>query len=362
MRNVCVNGYGISSALGGKRTAGGAFRAGINRFGADREFTNFVQGNEEPEPISVSCLPEIYFGFSGVGRLAILATLAFQDMHPEADWNYVLEEVDLFLIFPDPQDRSIYGDYDMEDDLEQRIQTLGERVMNQVFRNLGVTATPTRCRYYSKGQAAFGDALNDACVALEEEATTRCMIGGFDSWTDSETLEELLNNERLKCEAFPAGFIPGEAGAIIDLSRQDQPQTDISFSVQLSAQVQTDPDGFNPDAVGRHVLARCVEALNAEVSDFQIGQWYSDINGEPYRSIEWGNFQVAMNHADISDMEVDWRFPATGFGDVGCATGPLSICLALDTDRRPASSAGGSIILLSSESNGLKAALYVNAL
>jgi 3-oxoacyl-[acyl-carrier-protein] synthase-1 len=82
---------------------------------------------------------------------------------------------------------------------------------------------------------------------------------------------------------------------------------------------------------------------------------YSDINGERYRSEEWGF--VAMKTYAIW-KSLDYEAPGSSWGDVGAAFGALGGVLAVQSYRRRYAAGPRTVVMAGSDS-GLRGAMLV---
>ena len=82
---------------------------------------------------------------------------------------------------------------------------------------------------------------------------------------------------------------------------------------------------------------------------------YCDINGERYRSEEWGF--VAMNTASLW-KSLDYEAPSACWGDVGAAFGTLAGVLALQSYARGYARGPRALVMAGSES-GLRGAMLL---
>jgi 3-oxoacyl-[acyl-carrier-protein] synthase-1 len=83
----------------------------------------------------------------------------------------------------------------------------------------------------------------------------------------------------------------------------------------------------------------------------------SDLNGEPYRAIDWGNALVRRIRALAEP--VLWC-PALWFGDTGAASGAVALCLAARAFERSYAPAPWSLVLSSADGPD-RAAVIVTA-
>lgn len=83
-----------------------------------------------------------------------------------------------------------------------------------------------------------------------------------------------------------------------------------------------------------------------------------DINGEPYRADEYGF--AMMRSANKFDGQADFETPASCWGDVGAASGPLFLVLSALAHHK-GYSPGSSTLLWTSSRGGLRSAALVQS-
>ena len=108
----------------------------------------------------------------------------------------------------------------------------------------------------------------------------------------------------------------------------------------LTAAVQTAVSGLNPPAQ-------------------RVGDVYCDINGERYRSEEWGFVCLRLSH--YFDDPTAFHSPAECWGDVGAASGPLLSMLACQAFARGYATGVRALVWASSEGGHRGAAVFESA-
>lgn len=186
------------------------------------------------------------------------------------------------------------------------------------------------------GHAAGLMALEAACKQLRG-GVQHCLVGGVDTYLDVETLEWLDSTEQLKSERHRWGFIPGEAASFCLLA---SPLAATGRSALrplahvLAAATQREPNRIKTDTVcvGQGLTRALRQVLQGLPPDARVEQILGDLNGERYRSAEYGfaSIRVRSHIEDAASI----RTPADCWGDVGAASGPLFVCLAVTSALR----------------------------
>jgi hypothetical protein len=101
---------------------------------------------------------------------------------------------------------------------EQRVARVA-RLFARACAAAGWSATVPLASVSFDGHAGGALALARASADLAADRIDLAVVGGVASWLDEDTLQWLLNTGRLKCDANPSGFQPGEAASLLVLRR-----------------------------------------------------------------------------------------------------------------------------------------------
>src|SRR5260370_26690446 len=158
-------------------------------------------------------------------------------------------------------------------------QHLFERLTNGV----GIGGSVKIRRNMYGDQCAFFTVLEQAIGDLSAGRTDRAIVGAIDSYLDPFSLEWGASNRRLKDDANPNGFSPGEGAAFLELRCCRGPA---DRGMLISSPEWADEPGHlksNDPPLGTG-LATAIGLLltkrGAERLDLVIG----NLNGDPYRS------------------------------------------------------------------------------
>jgi len=202
-----------------------------------------------------------------------------------------------------------------------------------------------------------------AIEAARDSLGTRydvCLVLAADSYLSIDTLEWMEANEALFSPTCRWGYVPGEAAGVCVLG-DPHALRELGWARQgevLAGATALEPDATDPTkarsarALG-DALARALTPLppGAPVSI------YCDLNGERSRADEYG-FAALRVRRQLADPSAVCA-PASMWGDVGAATGPLLVALAVEAHRRGYATADHSLVWCASAS-GDRAALLLN--
>ncbi len=203
-----------------------------------------------------------------------------------------------------------------------------ERVMNGLAAKL--RGLPVAWRQVGQGHAGGIVAIDRAMTSIGRGDVDLCLVGGVDSYLDPPYLGALLEQRMLHCESVRSGFSPGEgAGFLLLMSERVRRTRRWPSLAQICTAGLADepcrPDGeaaTRGEGLTRAVAAACAGLRLPEESP---GMVFCDINGERFRSEEWGFMLMRM----APQLRVPDYISAVGsWGDVGAASAPLLAILA----------------------------------
>ncbi len=247
------------------------------------------------------------------------------------------------------------------------------RVLATPLRSLsGVALADQGIDAVGLGHCGLGEALKRLEGELESGRLARAIILGVDSYLDPMSLDWLAGNRRLKHSEHPVGVLPGEAGARIlvePLRAAHARETAIGACVEgvvLSHLPEQRTDEREGAAGGRWVvpsapslgrtLADCLEQLLSQTEKPFAGQLIIDLSGESWKAHAWGHAQVLLKrHIDFERCQVS--IPAECLGEVGAASGPLGVGLAVSGFLRGFSPSAQAIICSLSDVGQVSAVL-----
>lgn len=318
-----------------------AMRAGISAVG---EHLFYIDKHDEPVQMALDY--ELKPGLDVIDRVIAMATSALEEICTKVDFNQSgLGGVTLFLALPET--RPGWGEHDN--------QTVANRL-----HQLPLSITFQSIEVLPEGHAAGLTALNIASASIKNGQSEMCIILGVDSYSDFETLSWLDNNRQLANTYNRGAFFPGEgAGAVVIAATKTLSRYKLnSLAVIRRVALATETKRIKTDTLCLgEGLTECVkEAVKSlRLPEQTIDGVICDINGERYRAEEWGF--VILRCAEAFVDPTDYDLPATCWGDVGAASGPLFIGLAVAASKGNWAKGSRYMIWNSSESGQRAAAL-----
>jgi 3-oxoacyl-[acyl-carrier-protein] synthase-1 len=209
------------------------------------------------------------------------------------------------------------------------------------------------------GHAAALDALRQATEKVRRGEWPLCVVGGADSYLHAERLGALERSRQLLVDDGRAGFIPGEAAGFVALARADVAKRLKlpSLAVVCGAHATNEPKRIKTETInlGEGLAAAIQGAMvGLRLPDEAIDTVYCDLNGERFRSEEWG-FAVLRLPMSFRDPAA-YVSPVSAWGDIGAASGALLAILAVQSWKR-GYARGPRALLWASSEGGLRAAV-----
>lgn len=212
------------------------------------------------------------------------------------------------------------------------------------------------------GHASALEGLQDAVTRMGRAG--RCplvIVGGIDSYLDIETLAWLRENNQWLEEGARTGFAPGEAAAFVALvATSDARRLGMTPAATVRTAATTrETRLLNTDALnlGEGLTAAVSKALvSLDGTQETVENIHCDINGDRYRSEEWGFVALRLGTAfrDASAAHT----PVRSCGDVGAATGALNLVMSAQAWRRRYARGPRTLVWGSSDA-GLRAAVLL---
>lgn len=157
------------------------------------------------------------------------------------------------------------------------------------------------------------------------------------------------------------GFIPGEASCALMLARADHAAARQApvFGVVLGSgrAVERNSIKTNSVCVGEGLTKAISDALQGLPEAALVSDVYCDLNGEPYRSDEYGF--TALRVGTRMEAAADFTTAADCWGDVGAAGGALNVAYAC-TRLTNGLAAGPYALVWASAENGERAGLLLS--
>lgn len=295
-----------------------AVRAGIARI----EEHLFIL-DRQAEPVRLASDSELSPSVMGSERLTKMAATALKEICSTlAEKAPDLGHIPLFLGLP--EERPGWTKNDMQ------------LVLEQLPRNtFPLKLSPIEV--FPNGHAAGLLALDAACRKIQEGRERVCVIAGVDSYLNFETLEWLDQNRQLATPYHRGAFFPGEGAGAVALAADSMVQRHkwASMGRVRGIGITLERNTIKTDTVcvGEGLTA----CIRKAVSGFRfpgeaIEGIIGDLNGERYRSEEWGFALLRL--PQVFNDPTGYDLPTSCWGDVGAASGPLSMCIAVNAAQK----------------------------
>jgi 3-oxoacyl-[acyl-carrier-protein] synthase-1 len=341
---VCLVGLGARTSVGASAAASAAaVRAAVSMF-AEHPFVIARSG----QPIIVArdlCQGEEVVGVDRYLGLAIPAVReALGPLSKLAGREVAISPI-IGLPAPRPG---------LPEGLADALRTRLASVISEGFRCRDIT-------FYAAGHSSGLMAIEESWRRIRSGAALFCLVGGIDSYVLPETLEWLDETERLHSEENAWGLIPGEAAAFcLACSREtaDRHHLDVVATIQGAgtAVERVTFDRTEEVCLGEGLIEAFSRALDALPSRTdRVDSMVCDMNGEPYRSDEFG--YCVVRHSQRFVDPSDFLTPADCWGDVGAASGPLFASLVATAGRKGYARGPLNLIWTSSDKGERSAAL-----
>jgi uncharacterized protein (TIGR02270 family) len=342
---LAVTALGMVSSLGDSAVEScAAGRAGLLRIAPLEDVPSWDEEGRAAVPLNGHCVAHHTCGFTGLGRMAALAVAALRDFCASAgplDWGRTA----LHVALPSGRHRL---------DAEGYVEDLRARLPAAIRAHVPETAAAS-IRFGFGDACGFLDLLAEAQAALARHEIDTCIVGGVDSLVEPAVLEDLAARNQLKSPQQPAKPIPGEAAAFLLVERPPRGRTAQRPSQLFLGRPNVAGTGkanASRGALLAQVMATAIAPL-AEVPGYML----SSLNGDDRRAYEWGTALVraqvprALAGAPASSA-------AQWFGELGAATGPVSLCMAARAHARGYSPANTGLLWLAND-DGTRGALAV---
>lgn len=322
---VAIRAVGAATSLGTSAHAAAATRAGL---ALARELTVSLGNDEALVPVGHPIIG-LTDGFEGVGRLGRIGRAAAEDLRRNIERLAVpSNRTSLFLALP----RYCAEPFHPGEELPYTTADMLESVVASIAEPLELSTSGERARTHVEGRRGAVRAIEEAIDALRRGRCDHAVVGAIDSELDTGRLEAIHAAGRLKTSDNVAGFMPGEAGALLLLERVDtarsSPEQRCALLYPPEHAVEENAHGAERPPVGRAFADVLVRALSrADATEAPRGTMFVDLNGEAWRAAEWGTV-LARTRPRCAVASWSTELPASSFGELGAAGPILALVLA----------------------------------
>jgi 3-oxoacyl-[acyl-carrier-protein] synthase I len=234
-----------------------------------------------------------------------------------------------------------------------------DTVMHALTSELMHCARPEDVMSVPLGHAAGLVALKLALRELDAGHTRACVIGGVDTYLHPATIDWLDDSRRLSTAANRSGFVPGEAAGFFLVTTDENARAwrlpELATIRSVATAIEPNPIASGRVCTGEALTAAIAGATAALcLPQEKIATTYCDINGERHRSEEF--LYVPLRLPDPFVDANRYEAPADAWGDVGAASGPLYVALAVASGQR-GYARGPHVLAWASSDGGMRAAV-----
>lgn len=202
-----------------------------------------------------------------------------------------------------------------------------EPVIKDLSSEIDFSLDLVTSRVFPEGRASGINALSEAMKVLLNTSLDSIIVGGIDCFMDVMLLAALDKEGRLAGNDVLGGFVPGEGAAFLVL--QKAPKIDVTVS--LPGKGDELGHMYSEElCLGNGLSGAISEALNQADNVLQSGPVNTilcSMNGEPAHVKEWGTALIRNSDSFADGFEL--HHPAESYGDLGAATVPTLISLAI---------------------------------
>jgi 3-oxoacyl-[acyl-carrier-protein] synthase-1 len=233
-------------------------------------------------------------------------------------------------------------------------------VANAMVARLRTKDSSARVEIAGRGHAGAIRAVEQAARECAEGRYNLFLVAGVDSYLHADTFAWLERSRRFAQPGIRSGFIPGEgAGCLVLASsalrrRLRLPQLAIVRGVGTAQECNLRDSETGSFGIG---MTQAVEGAIAglDLPREGVDLLYTDINGERYRSEEWGF--VALRTPSVWKSP-GYKAPSDCWGDVGAAFGALGGILAARAFARGYGRGPRALVMAGSD-GGLRGAMLL---
>jgi 3-oxoacyl-[acyl-carrier-protein] synthase I len=310
-----------------------AVRAGISRVMAQESMVD-LRG----EPLRMACDGLLGTKVYGAARMHALAASAIAELTGKlsASRGRLVRRIPWMLALPEPRPHWSGN--------EVRVLAGAlEREPSPAEQGWQVTPMPL-------GHAAGIEGLRLAAMQIEAGAAELCVVGGVDTLFETDAVTTLDAKGKIAADGVRAGFPPGEAAAFVavcsDRTRAALGLPSLAVVEGLGTAAEERPGASGALSLGAGLTQAVRTAFDALSSSEVADDVYCDINGERWRTEDWGFAVLRMGRR--LRQGGTYRTAATQCGDVGAATAAWLCVLAVRAWQRRYATGPRALVVASS--------------
>jgi 3-oxoacyl-[acyl-carrier-protein] synthase-1 len=372
---IVITGLGMISSIGyDVITSCASARAGITR---PTELPNFNIYSEEAwadVPLIGHAITGLTEGFEGIGKVVRLGSLALSDLLTYANITaFDFSNTGFLLNLSSQYYMDLYEKEENEEitnselktepsDLQARKEILRQTLIQTITELNDMKIVPKNQLVYFKDHAGIITAIQDASRQLIHGGLEMCIVGGIDSYIETDVLTAAMHFGLVKTEEHSNGFVPGEAASFILIETYDTAmarRARIEGILEAPATANESSHRLSGESSIGLGLTEAMSTTMEGIADKSKtpGLLIGNLNGDAFRATEWGYTLVRLSAKYGLGDQPQW-YPAASFGETGASTGALGICMGVRAFVRNYSRTDSILLWLSSD-NGLKGSLHL---
>ncbi len=235
-----------------------------------------------------------------------------------------------------------------------------DKILKYIMQ-MGLNIEPAQISAITKGRASGLIAVHSACKLLESGKADIVLAGGCDSYNDTDILDFLDSESRLKSEIHLDSFIPGEGVGFLLLTTESKAKRE---KLNILGRIKSTAIGFEKGHLYSEIpykgegLFQTFQSLlkNAATPIKCIKTIYSSMNGENHWAKELNVSYIRFQSVFAEDLVVE--HPADCYGDIGAASGPVMMGLAINALQKGYQK--GPILIYASSDQGDRGAVILD--
>lgn len=306
--SLAITGLGAVTAVGHSAPETfAAIRAGIAGFGDHPWFDVETKdpGWDPKEMLTAAMVSTCDPAIEGRERLVELSVTALKELVRNTSMRRAdLDRTALLMALP------------VDDDVVRGWQ-LGATFAGELCSRAGLPLLPER-HLDQSGHTAVFNLLHHAERLLGTRGISRCILLAAETFHDEARLALLDERFRMRSERAVDGYMPGEGAVAVMIERPDGPHGELARIAGITHGDEPHPLTSELSSTGRGLGT----VLRALLPNGGGQPWLvCDLNGESYRSFEWGLMLTRLSPELDSVARLD--HPADCVGDVGAAMGGI---------------------------------------
>ncbi len=332
MSGSTITALGAATSVGlDAVTACASIRAGLAR--PDELEEAEVLDREEQAPIAATGHPVSILtrGFSGVGRWLQMAAVALEDLCKSAElpgpdnapfWSTTL----CYVVGPVLDVPRFIMQSSCASD-----QAVEASFLHPLRGRVSSFFAPGRTVLLSRGRAGVLEAIRLAAEHFRANRFERVVVLAVDSLTDAPGLSWLAENNRIKQDENPVGLVPGEGALafMLEVPRVATTRGGAHLGTVASCVTGKEPRArfIGERSIGEQLAVVVDKALvQAGIPLPYTAETSTDLNGETWRSEEYGHAQVRVSRQRWASNTVGLLAPSVG--DIGTGMAALQVVMA----------------------------------